>query len=220
MFTVFKDFLEMTAIAISNAVDLYNRPKREKRYLEIIKRYEKDELMVFPELLNELIEELEKRPRDVLGSLFMELEISSNWHGQFFTPMEVSELMTELMIPGYEEKIKEKGFITINDPAVGGGATIIALTNTLKSKGYNYQKVMRVVAQDIDIKSVHMCYVQFSLLGIDAVVMRGDTLTMKYDNDVWKTPNHIIKWSRWPEHKPAKGNQPEQSYQYEQLALF
>jgi len=59
----------MTAIAISNAVDLYNRPKREKRYLEIIKRYEKDELMVFPELLNELIEELEKRPRDVLRTV-------------------------------------------------------------------------------------------------------------------------------------------------------
>lgn len=194
MFSVFSDFLEMSAIAISNSVDMINRPSREKRHLEIIKRYEKEELEIFPKILDELIDELEENPSDVLGSIYMQLELSNSWQGQFFTPMSISHLMAELMIPGFEKKIEEKGYISINDPAVGGGATIIGLANALKNKGYNYQKVMRVVAQDIDIKSVHMCYVQLSLLGINAVVIRGNTLTLKFDKDTWKTPKHILKW--------------------------
>src|SRR5258708_2774869 len=41
---VFTDFVEMAAISISNAVDLGQREPREARYLEIVKRYKREEV--------------------------------------------------------------------------------------------------------------------------------------------------------------------------------
>lgn len=49
-----------------------------------------------------------------------------------------------------------------------------------RKKDINYQRCMRVVAQDLDWKSVYMCYLQLSLLGIRAVVVQGNTLTEPY----------------------------------------
>lgn len=215
LFTVFADFLEMAALSISNSVDLYHFEKREKRYLEIIGRYDRKEIDMFPQLLGELTNALEVEPTDVLGNIYGQLELSNKWRGQFFTPMSVSQMMAELTLTGYEEKIKEQGYITVNEPACGGGVTIIALANALRKNGYNYQQCMRVVAQDIDIKSVHMCYLQLSLLGVDAVVMRGDTLAYKFDDDVWKTPAHILRWTTGGEKA-----EPKKEEAFEQLSLF
>lgn len=41
---VFEDWLKISSISISNAVDLQFRDEREKEYFEIIKKYNKDEL--------------------------------------------------------------------------------------------------------------------------------------------------------------------------------
>lgn len=44
---VFADFVEMGAISISNAIDLRPREQRERRYMEVIERYQPDELANF-----------------------------------------------------------------------------------------------------------------------------------------------------------------------------
>lgn len=54
---------------------------------------------------------------------------------------------------------------------------IIAAAKVLKDRGINPQRVMRVVAQDLDWKSVYMTYMQLSLIGINAIVVQGDTLS-------------------------------------------
>jgi hypothetical protein len=46
----------------------------------------------------------------------------------------------------------------------------------LKDKGINYQRAMRVTAQDLDWLAVYMTYIQLSFMGINAVVIQGDTL--------------------------------------------
>lgn len=212
MFTVFADFLEMSAISISNAVDLQHMKERESRYMEIVKKYDKKEMEIFPQILGELINSLDKHPSDVLGDIFMKLELSSSWHGQFFTPMSLANMFAELTISGYEKQIKKKGYFTLNEPACGGGATIIGMVNALEKRKLNYQACMRVVAQDIDAKAVHMCYLQLSLLGVDAVILQGDTLSYKF-SDVWMTPNHILKWAR------SRKQVPDPKPQFEQLSL-
>ena len=73
---------------------------------------------------------------------------------------------------------------------------IIAFADILKRKGFNYQKCMKVVAQDLDWKGVYMCYVQLSLLGIDAVVVQGDTLKEPYTDNyprsrIFRTPRNM-----------------------------
>lgn len=53
---------------------------------------------------------------------------------------------------------------------------IIAAAKVLKEQGIDYQRIMKVTAQDLDWKGVYMTYVQLSLLGISATVIQGDTL--------------------------------------------
>ena len=64
LFTAFSDFLEVSAIAISNAVS-FNQEK-ENRYFQIKKKYTKEDFEVFTQLLAKLCEELEKNYNDVL----------------------------------------------------------------------------------------------------------------------------------------------------------
>lgn len=191
VYQVFDNFLELSAIALSNSVDYHYRKKREERYLDVIKTYKDSEIHIFPELMGLLVEALEEQPDDYLGRLFMELELFDHWKGQFFTPMSVSRLMAEMLISDHICTLEEKGFITLNEPAVGGGVTIIALNNALRDRGHNPQQILRVVAQDIDRKAVHMSYIQFSLLGLNAQVLHGDTLAMKF-HDVWRTLGYIL----------------------------
>lgn len=57
---------------------------------------------------------------------------------------------------------------------------VIAAAEVLKERGVDYQKKMNVVAQDLDWKSVYMCYLQLGLLGIPAICVQGNTLTEPY----------------------------------------
>lgn len=193
---IFSDFLSMGAISIRNSVDLKGREKREKGYLDITNKYTPKELEMFSKMLAELILGLEKEPSDILGQVFMELNISNKWQGQFFTPMSISNLMSELTVAGIEEHIKAKGYITLDEPSAGGGAMIIGFANSMRKRGLNYQTQLYVNARDLDIKAVQMCYIQLSLLGIPANVQHGNTITLQIF-DEWKTPFFIIgNWGR------------------------
>lgn len=189
--TVFSDFIAMAAISIRNSVNLLDWEEKEKQYLDLIKKYKKEELEKFPEILGELIMALEKEPSDILGQVFMEMDLENKWKGQFFTPMPVAELMAEVSIDQIRKTIDKDGYITVNEPAAGAGAMVIALANVLKRNGINYQKQMVAITQDIDIKSVYMAYIQLSLLGIPAKVIHANTLTLEVYEE-WDTPFYVL----------------------------
>lgn len=188
---VFSDFVEMSAIAISNSVDLVNYGLREKRYLEIVKKYTKEECAIFPQIFGELVQALTEDVSDVLGEIFMELDLGNKWKGQFFTPYQLSKLFAEVSLENIDEIIKKNGVIELNEPTCGGGSIIIAVAEIMKKKGYNPQTQLRVVGQDLDIKAVYMSYIQLSLLGVPAVLYHGDTISMEMFSE-WKTPFWIF----------------------------
>ena len=71
---VWRDFIIMFACSLSNPVDKFHYEEREKRYLKIIKKYNKREQEQFPELAAYVVMALEENPeQDFLGSIFMEL---------------------------------------------------------------------------------------------------------------------------------------------------
>ncbi len=191
----FQDFVEIMAISISNVFDKRNSEEREKRYLEIIKKYDKDELLFFSEIFSEIVMEMESNPRDILGELYMQLGLGDKWSGQFFTAYSVADVMARLTFDEdrAREDIKKYGYISLNEPSVGGGVTIIAFANLLKEKGINYQDHLFVLCNDIDSVAVHMAYIQLSLLGIPAVVRRQNTITLELF-DEWKTPFYYLKF--------------------------
>lgn len=189
---LFEDFLELIAITISNSVDRAQYKKREARYMQIIGKYKPEEANLFAKLWAMLIVALEDKPDDYLGQLFMELELYNSWKGQFFTPSDVARMMARMTLDEkFDDIMKEKGYVTVNEPTSGGGVTIIALYEEIKKRGYNPQQAMRVVAQDIDIKAVHMTYIQLSLLGVNIQVIHGDTLTLE-TRGVWKSPGYFL----------------------------
>jgi hypothetical protein len=186
----------MSALAIANAVDFARREKREARYMDIVSRYDRDELERFARMLACLVEALDGEFHDAMGKLFMALELGNHWHGQFFTPYELALLMAQMQLHDAAELIKARGYVTVSEPAAGAGGMVIAVAQAVRDAGLNYQKVIHVTAQDLDSTAAHMCYVQMSLLHIPGVVIAGDTLRMT-ESDRWYTPAHFMGLWEW-----------------------
>ena len=73
---VWRDFITMFACSLSNPLDKEHRDKREALYLEVIKKYNKQEQELFPELAAQTVLALEENPeQDFLGSIFMSLNL-------------------------------------------------------------------------------------------------------------------------------------------------
>ncbi len=188
---VYSDFLELGAIAISNAVDKSQFSEREKRYLETVSKYSKDEVMKITQVFKELISALEVDIEDVLGRVYQELGLGNKWMGQFFTPFQISLAAGKMMLHDLKDTIKTKGYVTVNEPTVGGGSMILGLCKAMLEEGINYQKHMLVVAQDLDIRAVFMSYIQLSLAGVPAIVIHGNSLLVE-ERSLWYTPMYVI----------------------------
>lgn len=194
-YTIFNDWIVMLGLSIANSVTaihgkVYN--EREEWYKSIMNKYNKEEFDAFAEMTAYLVESLEEEMTDVLGGVFMLSGAGNDRLGQFFTPFHLSEMNARIALDKMdltEEKLK------INEPSSGGGGMIIAVAKVLREMGIDYQKKMEVVAQDLDWNGVFMSYVQFSLLGIDAIVVQGDTLIEPYvkgypEGRVLRTPRN------------------------------
>lgn len=201
LWQVFNDCIEMYALSIQNVFVIGKKHEaNERRYLDIIKNYTKSEVMTITVIFRTITDMLEANPfRDLLGDLYMQLNFGSDALGQFFTPYSISALMAKISIPIEEarEKIKEKGFITLNEPTVGGGANIIAACEHLHNNGINYQTCCVVQCQELSRLTALMCYVALSLIGCSAVIKIGDTLANPYTSyfnelrkgaELWTTP--------------------------------
>ena len=187
----------MGAIAVSNSVDRLQCEKREAQYMQIVKKYDKDEANEISHMFAMTVIEMENSPRDVLGETYMELEMGNDRTGQFFTPYHLSVMMAKMTFgDGLADEIDKKGFITLSEPACGAGGMVIAIAEELQHKQINYQQALHVTAVDIDPICVHMSYLQFSLLHIPAIVVHGDTLKLEEWNR-WYTPAHIMGGWDW-----------------------
>jgi len=197
-YRLFSDSMELTALSIANSVDLRSREPREARYLEIIKRYERDTIDFFPRFFAEITLALEAGFADVLGDIFTRLEIHNRDRGQFFTPYPVCQMMARVTLgdaTAARALMEEKGFLTCMEPACGAGTMVIALAEAMKAEGLNYQRDLHVTAVDVDPRVVHMAYIQFSLLHIPAEVRVGNSQSGEIQ-ERWYTPAHILGgWS-------------------------
>ncbi|MDO4563691.1 MAG: N-6 DNA methylase [Clostridia bacterium] len=195
---VFQDFLKLSAISISNTVDWNNAAKREKEYLETIRSYQPDEQTKLTEMLamliKELTHELETRgPCDVLGEVFRGLQLHNRYHGQFFTPFHICEFIGEInMTDVLLEQSRGKEYISLCEPCVGSGGMVLGAAAAMHHNKINFQQRLLVTACDIDLKCVHMAYLQLSLYGIPAIIIHGNSLTSE-EWSRWYTPMYMIE---------------------------
>jgi hypothetical protein len=215
-YTVFSDFVEICALAISNRVDRPQFEPREKRYLEIVGKYKAEEVQRFAAMFAELQMCFRSRvdaigdpgtPHvpgdglgDVLGEIFMALELGNDRAGQFFTPYSVSSLMARITV-GDGTAVRQQGFITLQEPACGSAGMVVATAQAIHESGLNYPEALHATCVDIDARCVNMAYVQLSLLGIPAVVVHGNALSLDVWG-VWYTPAHaIVGWGARLRHR-------------------
>ena len=155
--------------------------KIEDQYMKAIKGYNKEELEIFAKLMSIATAALAEKKQDFLGKIYMDLEIGNKNCGQFFTPYHVSQAMAQITIypDDLEKIIKEKGFITICEPASGAGSMLIAAAETLETQGFNPMVNMIFEATDISRLCFNMTYIQTSLCGLAGTVIQGDSLTLE-----------------------------------------
>lgn len=210
---VWQDFITMSAISIANALGGPHRDAREREYVQHASRYSEKEMCIFAQMLVEVVMEMERNPdQDLLGELFMTLDLSNEWKGQFFTPYNVCQAMSAMIYgDDFKAKIEEKGWGAINDPACGAGALLIAFANECRRSRHdiNYQTSVLFVAQDIDFLAGMMCYIQLSLMGCPGYVVIDDSIShpitgldprglIPYDGpNVWYTPMYFRSEWQW-----------------------
>lgn len=187
-YELFRDFVTMSAIALHNAI--HKDETLEQEYLQIVGQYREEEVDGMTQLLALLIELMEPEPRDVLGELYMELELGNDQTGQYFTPPEISELMATLNVSQQLINL-EQPFITLSEPACGAGGMVLAFVKAMMLHQHNPSEKLWVQCIDIDRLAGLMCYLQLSLWHIPAQVIIGNTLTLNFRQQ-WFTPAHYM----------------------------
>lgn len=207
IWNVFEDWLKVCSISISNAVDWNQANEREEQYLETINKYTPEEQKVLTKTFAELVDALQKEavtggPCDLLGKVFHALELHNKYHGQFFTPFHICEFMGQVALAdGGEagnvasEALHKKGYLSVCEPCVGSGGMVLGFAKAMHNNKMNYCDQMVAYCCDIDIKCVHMAYLQLSLYGIPAVIIHGNSLTNE-EWSRWYTPVYMI--NGWP----------------------
>jgi len=192
VFTIFQDFLELSAIALANRLAMDTvYVKRETRYLEIAKRYSAEELSIFARLLSIVVAALNTKFQDILGMICAQLNLNNTWRGQFFTPYHLAQTSAQMIFDAKQLKrcIFHDRVLMIAEPACGSGCMVIAMLETIRKAGFNYQTSTYMECSDIDLRAVHMTYIQLTLFGAPACIFHRNTLSNE-TFDVWYTPSY------------------------------
>jgi hypothetical protein len=181
----FRDFIELAYCAYAKPMDApEDKESLEARYMQIVGTYrDKDAVRAYPELIAMVYQQVEFC--DFLGAIAGELGPLNGVQGQFFTPFEVSRMMAEMLIGDYEPIIQERGYLMLQEPASGAGGRILALAQAMLRRGYDPTSQLFVCAVDISAQCYWMTYLQLTLAGIPAQVIRGNSLSLELFETAW-----------------------------------
>jgi len=169
---VFSDWLKITAAF------LYFWKKNKsvnEEYIEIMKKYSKEEQSKFADLLAITAIELGKGKYDFLGEVFISAKLHRNKKTQILTPYPVSEMLSKMALGEIEFNKDEIYFI--NDPCCGSGRLLITAAKYLETYNFDKSKNALYIGIDIDERFAEMTFIQLSLLGLPAIVIWGNSLT-------------------------------------------
>ncbi len=199
------DLFECGALAIANTVDLAQKDKREERYKQVMSEYPLSARQALAGIFAKLFALLSScvydngRFGDHLGELFMRCDLGNGNKGQFFTPYHISKFMAEITLAEKDAiaLTENDGIISICDPCCGGGGMAIAALDVLKNTyNINYARHCFIDCSDIDLRCVHMTYLQLALAGVPAIVRHQNSLTLETWS-VWKTPAFFLQYPRF-----------------------
>jgi len=192
-YKVFRDFVELAAIWISNSVDPVHYASREKNALQTQSKYTNEENLRIHNAFLLLVDTINQNTNrmiltDILGRVFEQLAIKVT--AQDFTPAGLTDVAAKLTATNIPKDLPECGYIVLSEPTCGSGAMALSYAEQLIMSGKSCFSQLVTLAVDIEIRAVHMTYIQLSLYGMPAVVLHGNTLTCE-EYDRWYTPMYI-----------------------------
>ncbi len=173
----FNDFLTFAVCALSMGA-------KEEEYLKIAEKYTSEEMTNFSQAFALMVHEMDNHGeglKDCLGDYFMEVQ-GSNWHGQFFTPQPLCDMMGQLAGNNYKDGDK------VNDCACGSGRMLLSVAKQNRKCVF--------YASDIDYQCCQMTLINFCLNGLTGYVSHMNTLSL----EVWKNwgvgihPIHLVPY--------------------------
>lgn len=165
-YDLFRQWLE----AVWALLELPLNPQGFKAALD---RYTYEQGQELGRLFNLYLQSVEELPfRDILGTLFMRLDVKSAAAGQYFTCWTVAEMMARMTFDrdSFLETVRERGTVSVCDPAVGSGVMLLAFAKVVHDAfGRNGTDRLRLYGNDIDIRCVNMSRIQLRMNGLDGI---------------------------------------------------
>lgn len=193
----FNDFLEMAFCTLAQRNGFCTKEDAETleaRYMVAIEPYkEHDARFEFAKMLGMV--QLNIKDQDFLGYAAGALELLNEHMGQFFTPYEVSKLIAQMNLGGIGEQLGQRGYFTLAEPACGAGGMVLAAADVVEGMGHDVATSMLVHATDLSEHAFKMAYVQLSMRGVAARVVRGNTLSQEIFESHW-TPGAAVFYDR------------------------
>ena len=154
----------------------------EAQYMRQVGRWPKEDVReIFPKAAGELALAYGNPGtcQDYLGQIAGELGILSSDLGQFFTPIEMCKLMAGVTLEDMNTHVKRRGFITVQEPAAGAGAMILACADHVRRQGLDPTTTLWVDATELHYPTYQMCFLALTLSGVAGVVRNGNSLSME-----------------------------------------
>lgn len=187
----FYEFCKVSAYSLASVF----YPEIAKKELEPIKLLEdKKKLTAYEQCFEILVDALETEHQDFLGVFFGLNELGNVRQGQFFTPYHISLMCARIQISGFEQIIKQSGFIKVGEPACGSGGMVIAVREVFLENGFNPSTQLYAELTDVDELCFLMAYIQISLYGIPAKVIHGNTITMQTYRELFTPVFYLNKF--------------------------
>ena len=171
---VFDDFLTMVQCSYHRtniASRLHDKDAaNEKRYLDTIKPYSKEELDVFAHALAILKMSADKDPYDdILGRFFTE-RITNGRGGQYFTPQGVAGLLSAISVDKDNPPVGK----TIYDPACGSGRLLLEFARVAPKNTF--------FGNDVSIVCAKMTSLNMLFNGMVGEAAAMNTLQMRWSS--------------------------------------
>lgn len=171
---VFDHMIELHATALTQTYE--QSEEKEKEWVKLASHYDSTALAQCMAYLSMAFSLSPATWSDFIGQFFMDSEFYNVQRGEYFTPMHVANMMAGVTLQNHVEIIDQKGYISINDPACGAGAMLIACAR-LVAKTHEVSRVALFVGTDVNITCARMTYLQLCAMNVPAVIHHGNTLT-------------------------------------------
>lgn len=161
---VFDDFLQIIVCCLSMG-------RKEDLYFKTIKPYSKEELNLFSQAFASLIVQMDNAPlTDPFGDYFEEF-LSNSKNGQFFTPMCVCDLMTQLTTAIQPGEKRRNGDVRVYDPACGSGRLLLSAAKQDRKRFF--------VGTDISYTCCLMTIINLCLNSLNGEVLHMNSISFE-----------------------------------------